>query len=517
MALTLTIAGVDRSGLAEQASYSVKTRFGRAGATATIVLRDEHLTAASAVVIKPLDTVVLTDTALGRTLFGGIVTDPKLRVLGPNLNEWSLDCKDYTYLADAAVVSGTFTSMAADEIIDSLVAQADKGLTTANVMGGPILSQVVVNFLSLSRAIDLVSRLATGVTGKIYGWYVDENADIHWFNASDQAPSGVAFTDAPTGAATTALGFYGRNWAYEWDANTIRNRVVVRGGSLVRQWTDHFTTDGKMANWPLSYIVDSSNAEILALMIGGVAQTVAFDEPGVSTAYRLYQTAQRQWFLGTNLAIYAGGGGTVTYTPSTLTDSNQSWAPHALIGMIVTVQNPSGAVTALVTENTATQLTISGVWPGGTPLDGTAFTVGTNVPAAGQEVAVTYQYRVPVYAQVNDQTSQAAFAALPNKGIFDSYISDMQLTDLLAAKSRASREIAEYGEPMEKMKLKVTEDFPGHVRAGDIVNVSSAFVPDSAAAYAIGISAKPFVITDCSMQGRPGNYRTYDLTLVRVG
>ncbi len=66
------------------------------------------------------------------------------------------------------------------------------------------------------------------------------------------------------------------------------------------------------------------------------------------------------------------GGGSVTYSNTTLADNNVSLVPNALVGMQVNALGSYG----VVASNTSTQLTLSGAWQPSTPPPGAGYQIG---------------------------------------------------------------------------------------------------------------------------------------------
>ena len=88
-------------------TMSITQNFGRQGDTGIFILVDEYVTTPS-IVIPVLSQVELIDNTAGQTLFAGVCNDPVLDVTSPTRNEWNLQCTDYTFYADNAIVRGQF-------------------------------------------------------------------------------------------------------------------------------------------------------------------------------------------------------------------------------------------------------------------------------------------------------------------------------------------------------------------------------------------------------------------------
>lgn len=300
------------SGAAQQ--LTINQNFGRQGDTATIPLVDAYAGTASTFYVPVLSQVKLVDNLAGQTLFAGVCTNPVLSVAATNLNEWGLACVDYTFYADNAVVHGVFSGLTADQIIVALTAQANCGISAATtrnggfVAPGPQLASVVFNYTRLSDAWRKLAQLASQVTP--YGWYVDENRALHFYDATTAISSGVTFTTSPTAAGAGSLTEAHFDWSaqgtYEWDGTSIRNRILIQGanqtithGAVATSTpTDTRRGDGNTTAWALRYTVTGSPV----LKVNGVTTSVTVVTAGSSipagTSWFVTQNAFGGWFLG---------------------------------------------------------------------------------------------------------------------------------------------------------------------------------------------------------------------------
>jgi hypothetical protein len=300
---------------------TINQQFGRQGDTAVLVLVDDWQGQAHPHFYIPvLSQVSVYDNNAATNLFAGIVTDPVLLVDGPNRNEWTLNCTDYTFYADNAVVHGQFNELSIDQIVIALTQQANCGITAVSTARGgfvapaPVLTQVNLNYQTLSSAWRSLAQLASSSTP--YGWYVDQNLELHFFDATTAIPSGVTFTTSPTGAGggsyTEGHFALDSTWGYEWDGTSIRNRILVQGANqtftanLKGAPTDAWLADGTATSWPLRYTVTGSPS----LYIAGASTAVTVVTGGGSStaAWSVQQNAFGQWFL---IALTAPSAGTL--------------------------------------------------------------------------------------------------------------------------------------------------------------------------------------------------------------
>lgn len=299
-----------------QSQMTITQNFGRQGDTATVVLVDEYVTTPT-FSIPVFSQVQVIDHTADQTVFAGVCTDPVLTPDGPTRNEWTLNCTDYTLYADNAIVQGAFYGQTVDQIVIALTDQADCGLTAATIADGgfvapgPQLASLVLNYGSLSDAWRTLAQLAGSVTP--YGWYVDENRALHFYDATTAQDSGITFTTTPTTAGSLTEGHISpSSFGYEWDGTSVRNRILVQGANQTIPHgaapsttpTDTWQGNGTQTSWPLRYTVTGTPT----LYVGGVATPVTVVDAG-STSTDPWQVAQNSvggWFLNAATAPAAG-------------------------------------------------------------------------------------------------------------------------------------------------------------------------------------------------------------------
>lgn len=289
---------------------TINQNFGRQGDTASFTIVDEYQTTPN-LHVPVMSQVKLYDNLAAVTLFAGVVNDPIQIVTGPNRNEWQLSCTDYTFYADNALVHGTFIGQTVDQIVVALTAQANCGITAKTIANGgfvapgPQLASVVLNYTTLSSAWRKLAQLAGQVTP--YGWYVDENRNLHFYDATTAISSGVTFTTTPTGTGGSLteghIDLEGQP-AYEWDGKSVRNRIYVQGatqtmpyGSTSNPPTDTWLGNGIQTAWPLRYTATGSPV----LQINGVTTSVTVVQAGSSSTatWQIVQDSIGKWSLVT--------------------------------------------------------------------------------------------------------------------------------------------------------------------------------------------------------------------------
>ena len=302
-----------------QQQMTITQNFGRQGDTAVLpILEDYAAIGTPSIAIRGMSQVSLYDHTAGQNLFAGVANSVTQSVLAnQTLNEWDLACVDYTLYADNKDVHGIFYGWTVDAIVVNLVRQADCGITAATVADGgyvepgPQLASYVLNFNPLSTAWRQLANLA-GSTSP-WGWYVDQNLELHFFPGTEALSSGVTFTTSPTVAGSLTEGHIvldSQN-GYQQDGTSLSNRILVQGanqtisyGSTSKPPTDTWLADGTQSAWPLRYTVSGTPV----LHVGDTAVTVTVAQKGTTASgtWVVEQNSIGQYFLVAASAPAAG-------------------------------------------------------------------------------------------------------------------------------------------------------------------------------------------------------------------
>lgn len=264
------VSGQDVTQYFQQDQWSIDATYGQRGRTAQVLLVEDLQGKSDwALKVKPLSRITITDANLNQIIFGGIVMSPRLYRDGPVRNEWQLTCKDGTFYADNKIVKGDYSNATLDFILKDLTTQANCGITTNNVIPGPQIARVVINYLQLSEAWKKACGYAS--QGALWGWDVDDALDLHSFNGLATTPLGVPkFTDIPSLVdGVTYFPFVQDGFYYEWAGDSMRNRIKVRGGNYTGPATDTFTGDGAKAIFAITYPIDTAQPGLSTTVNGG--------------------------------------------------------------------------------------------------------------------------------------------------------------------------------------------------------------------------------------------------------
>lgn len=312
--LQLLINGTDYTQYLEQGTWTITQQYTRQGDTATFYLVDEHPDEPSTgpslnIYIPALAVVTFKDLGLNQVLFAGLVTAPEVQYDGPNRLYWTVQCTDWTYFADHGLITGDFVNFTVDQIVLMLVTQANCGIIAATVANGgfvspgPVIPRIQFVYSTLSNA--LVSLISVASTYSSWGWYIDENRNLHFAPLTAVVNSGVTFTDNIQTPDSNTVGHYDTdNFTYTWDATQLRNRAVVRGSSYTTLQTDTWFGDGVTTQWAISQVPDTSKIGSASLKIAGVTTQVSIQSgTSATTPFVVVQNNIGAWFLAVNPGV----------------------------------------------------------------------------------------------------------------------------------------------------------------------------------------------------------------------
>lgn len=310
-ALTLTIAGVDRSSLLQYGSFHlVDTLAGPSRLNITLLdeagslswQRGQHVT-----------------VDLGATrIFGGWVYGRRWRkAQGAALRYWDLECLDYSHLAMRRLIEGVYdatmyrgaelgsqldfelgsstsgiTAAGAVRLIVADLLAAD-GITvdTTSAPDGAAMERFEFNRVRLADALDALAQFA-GVS-----WWIDGNKKL-WFH---EGSANATTLDGDTNVI-------GEVEAEDSDDAYV-NRQFVRGGEATEAGrVETFTAVGGDPTLVLSF----SAAQVLEVQVNGLAQSIGVRGQS-STAQWLWAQGSNEIGRGTASAPSAGATIRVVY------------------------------------------------------------------------------------------------------------------------------------------------------------------------------------------------------------
>jgi len=251
MAVTLSIAGVDRTSLLQVNTLSISDELNSRN-TCDFVLADETGSYRPAVG----EEVIITENGTRR--FAGTIDDKQEYVL-PSTNTLKIrvTCVDYNQICDRHLVARVYENQALGDIVHDIVAQdlAGEGITTNNVQDGPVITKAVFNYMTVAEAFNELAEL----TG--YAWYIDYNKDLHFFSRETNT--------APFSLSDTSNNF--RYMTVRQTRGQYRNKQYIRAGQDITDLrTEQFVGDGANKTFVLAFPV----AKQPTITVNGVSKTV---------------------------------------------------------------------------------------------------------------------------------------------------------------------------------------------------------------------------------------------------
>lgn len=263
MAMTLTIAGVDRS---SQVLWQSLLRTAVITSQMDTLQFSMRLTDAQLSSLpRPTQEVIL--TIAGEREFGGIITNAPRAFLGDSRTgeiEVQVTAQDYQTLLARRLAARSYQNQSAGSIVIDLVGIVG-GFNTANVQAGPTMADWRVNYQTVADAVEALAK----TTG--YEWWVDYNKNVYFQQpTAPSAPWNLIEASTPPYLASAPYS----NLVYIDDISQVRNLVYVKGATVQSNIvTQRATGDGVTRAWGLilgQQIVKGS----LIMNVGGVAQTV---------------------------------------------------------------------------------------------------------------------------------------------------------------------------------------------------------------------------------------------------
>lgn len=244
------------------------------------VINDQTNTCSFTIVDLSEDGIPETDDEIsitmddGTKLFAGYVVTQDLMKRG--MVHANLTCVDYTRLLDRNLVHKSYENMTDKEIIDDIVNTycAGFGITTTYVVEGVTIDQISFNYIQPSQAIRKIAELS----GR--SWYIDYDKIIHYFPlVTNVTPFNIDVNENRYSALTISK-----------DATQIKNRVYVRGGTKLSDYTTYSTKgDGVKKQFVLP-----DKPHDVSVTVNGVSKTLGVKNLNTS-GYDWYLNYQEKY------------------------------------------------------------------------------------------------------------------------------------------------------------------------------------------------------------------------------
>lgn len=269
MALTLTVAGVDRTNKIldlEVQVYLWYTEYLNARNTLRVTFRD---------VIggfKPADGQEIILLENGTRRFAGILEEPEEAVItDTNWMLFTCSAVDFASICDRHLVARVYENQTLKQIVEDIVAQdlASEGITTGGVETGPTFTKVVFNYEPATKVFNELSDLSG------YAWWIDKNKALQ-FRARTSILAATSLTTANIIDGTTRV---------KPRRERYRNKQLLRAGvDLTDLRTESFKGDGTRRTFNLDFPVGKVPTSIT--VNGGAPKTIGIR--GVDTGKQYY-------------------------------------------------------------------------------------------------------------------------------------------------------------------------------------------------------------------------------------
>jgi hypothetical protein len=229
-------------------------------------------------------------------LFGGIIV--KVELVDKDLQIWAVECDDYTNLLDRKLVVESYTGLSASNIFLDIAAKYCPGFTTTGVRTGAPTIETTGDEFNYKPVSECFKWLCEYVS---WHWQPTYNKDLEFFSAEELA------APAPM---TLESGGYFRNHKHAIDQQGLRNRIYVRGGTMLSDpQLVEWKADGVARHWPLPF-----KSHDVSLMVGGVAKTVGVENFHDEADYDYMMSFQEKYLRCSSGTATPADGTTMSLT-----------------------------------------------------------------------------------------------------------------------------------------------------------------------------------------------------------
>ncbi|BAU27637.1 hypothetical protein DFP93_102115 [Aneurinibacillus soli] len=289
MARHLYIAGVDRWRDYERDTLQIESVLTYQIDTCSFQVRGK----------KPAqgEEAIIEDDSLGR-LFGGTIVKVTLGKTLPDRSNrlWQVECDDYTDRVDQKLVVETYEDQPADAIFRDIVSKYCPGFTVKGIRAGaPTIESIVFNYRQPS---DCFKELCDYIG---WHWMVDYQQNISFFSADELVQ--------PAPLKLVSGGRF-RSMKYTIDTQGLRNRVYVRGGTMLSDFfTYEIKSDGTARTWILPH-----QPHELSFTVGGISVSVGIENVDKEEDYPYLVNVQEKYVKASNQVATIPAGTTISWT-----------------------------------------------------------------------------------------------------------------------------------------------------------------------------------------------------------
>jgi len=288
MARQILIAGTDRTEYILREGFRIEQVLTSATDTFNFRIKD----------IQPTEGQEIVVYDGGTKLFAGIIDRVKLADADRDgFKIYECSAQDYIYLLDRKLVVETYENETADSIVKDIIAKYGGGIFTTNHVqsSAPTVEYIVFDYKAPSECF---KELADYVG---WDWYIDYDKDVWFFNPADEVSSAPISLEA---------GANFRNLRHDIDTQGLRNRVYVRGGTMLSDpWTYEIKADGAARAWVLPH-----KPHEISMTVGETPVTVGIENVHDEADYDYMMNFQEKYVRCSSHTTTPTAGATISFT-----------------------------------------------------------------------------------------------------------------------------------------------------------------------------------------------------------
>lgn len=219
--------------------------------------------------------IIITDLD-GNKIFGGYITKLSMSKLSSGVVLATCECVDYSRLLDGYLVHDNYQSMLDSDIIKTIINDyaGATGITTNNVLDGATIDKITFNYQQPSQVFRRIAELTSRY------WYIDYDKDINYFPLTTNT--------TPFNIDSSSANYTGLQIAS--DATQVKNRVYVRGGTKLSDFTTYSTIgDGEA----IAFVLPDKPHSV-TVTVNAVSKTVGIKNVNTS-GYDWYLNYQEKY------------------------------------------------------------------------------------------------------------------------------------------------------------------------------------------------------------------------------
>ncbi|MCW2279112.1 LamG-like jellyroll fold domain-containing protein [Heliophilum fasciatum] len=281
------IAGVERSPNVLLDSISIEQVLTSAVDTCSFSIRD----------IEPHQGDEVIITIGGKRAFGGIIDAVKLASRQGSTTIWDVDCQDYTFQLNRRLVIETYESQTVDWIVKDIITKYGQGLFTVEHVRpfAPVVQRLVFDYLPPSECLKKLADYCG------WEWYIDYFRDVWFFDPTEENQVAPMVVD---------VGAKVRNPKFSIDAQGLRNRVFVKGGTMLSDpFVYETVADGQARVWNLPH-----KPHNLTLTISGAPKTVGLENVDNEAIVDFLVNTQEKYVKASLQTAAPANGATMSFT-----------------------------------------------------------------------------------------------------------------------------------------------------------------------------------------------------------